>query len=164
MVVFRCTRKLLDRLNRPIEAASARSTGMLGDWYATLLVTRPQWLLLFVSEPTRLPIIMTARPMVTMAPRFGLALTRVLRGLEVDAATIARELATMADVRIGTTQSRSVLGTINDFSYHALWILHDQPTLTLHQLSLELADTPVRPLRDYPARAARRLLSEKPIG
>ncbi len=164
MVVLRCTRKLLDRLAMPAASDSGRSTAILGDWYVTLLFTRPKWLLLFVSEPTRLPVLLPARELSNMTARFNVALSQMLRALDIDAAFIARELAAMDDVVIATTQSRSVLGTINDFAFHVQWALHGQSTLTLHQLSLELAETPVRPLRDYPARATRRLLSDKPIG
>jgi hypothetical protein len=164
MVVFRCTRKLLDRLDRPVEPATVRSTGLLGDWYATILATRPSWLLLLASERTRLPVILPAGPLATVAERFGLALTSVLRDLHIDASAIMREVATMDAVCFTTTQSRSILGTINDFSFQAQWILHDDPTLTLHQLSLKLAETPIQPLRDYPAGATQRVLSEHVVG
>ena len=165
MVVFRCTRKLLDRLGRPVEAVPVRSAGLLGDWYATLMVTRPSWLLLLVSERTRLPVIMPVKPLTTLPERFCVALTAVLRDLNIDASAIARELATMDDdAAFATTQSRSILGTINDFSFHAQWILQRHPTMTLHQLSLELAETPIQPLHDYPAGATQRLLSEQVVG
>jgi hypothetical protein len=163
VVVFRCTRKRLDRLARPAESVAVHSTAVLGDWYVTLLFARPQRLLLFVSESTRLPIVLPACELATMAPRFSVAFTHVLQALNIDAPFIARELGAMNDVAFTTTQSRSVLGTVNDFSCHARWLLHDRPTLTLHQLSLELAETPVRPLRDYPARATHRLFMEKSI-
>jgi hypothetical protein len=109
MVVFRCTRKLLDR---PVEPAAVRSTGLLGDWYATILTPRPSWLSLLVSERTRLPVILPARPLATVAERFGLALASVLRDLQIDASAIMREVATMDAVCFTTTQSRSILGTI----------------------------------------------------
>jgi hypothetical protein len=166
VVVFRCTRKLLDRLDRPARPAASdrHSTALLGDWYVELLFVRPQRLLLFVSESTRLPIVLPARELAAMAPRFGVALTDTLRALNIDAPFIARELGAMQDVAFATTQSRSVLGTINDFAFQLQWLMQDKPTLTLHQLSVELADTPIRPLHDYPARATRRLLLEKPVG
>ena len=164
MVIFRCTRKLLERLGRPADSASGYSTTVLGDWYVTMLFARPQWLLLFVSESTRLPIVLPARDLATMTPRVSVALSHLLPDLNIDAPFIARELVAMNDVAFTTTKSRSILSTINDFSSHVRWALQDQPTLTLHQLSLELADTPIRPLRDYPARATQRLLLEKPIG
>ena len=163
MVVFRCTRKLLDRLARPTELAPAHSTAVLGDWYVTLLFARPQWVLLFVSESTRLPIVLPARELATMAPRFGVALAHLLQALNIDAPFVARELGAMSDAAFATTQNRRVLGTSNDFSFQVRWILQATPTLTLHQLSLELAQTPIHPLHDYPARATRRLLLEKPI-
>ena len=89
------------------------STAVLGDWYVTLLFARPQWLLLFVSETTRLPVVLPARELATMADRFRIALTDMLRALNVEAPFITRELGAMVDVTFAKTNSRSVLGTIN---------------------------------------------------
>ena len=162
VVVFRCTRKLRDRFHDSLRYASAPSTGLLGDWYVTLLVTQPH-LLLFVSEATRLPVVLPARQLSTMTARFTEALGLVLLALDVSTVVVARELAAMDDAIIAPTQNRSILGTMNDFSDAVRWALHDEPALSLHQLSLELAETPIRPLADFPARATRRSLAERPM-
>ena len=66
----------------------------------------------------------------------------------------------MRDVVFSTTASRSVLGTMNDYANHIEWAFHDRVGVTLHTLSLELAETPVGPLGDdRPRDVVRRQLS-----
>ncbi|MBI3403700.1 MAG: hypothetical protein HY048_19980 [Acidobacteria bacterium] len=66
----------------------------------------------------------------------------------------------MRYVAFGTTASRSVLGTMNDYVNHIEWAFHDRADVTLHMLSLELADTPVSPLGyERPMDVVRRCLA-----
>ena len=67
MVIFRCTKKLLTRLHEPGRSVNEASTTALGDWYVTLLVARPQWLLIGVSETSRLPLEVGAELVVAAA-------------------------------------------------------------------------------------------------
>lgn len=77
MVVVRCTRKLLDRIGRlaPYETSS---TTALGEWYATILFTRPQQVVLLGNATTRLPVVVPARDLSTLPIRFTEGLTAVL--------------------------------------------------------------------------------------
>ena len=146
MVVVRCTRKLLDRLGqRP--RSDATSTTILGDWYATILFTKPQQVILLVNAATRLPVVIPTRDGSTIPARFAGGLTDVLTTLEVPVDVIGAEVREMAEVVFTTTASRSVVGTMNDFANHVEWALEDGAGGTLHALSLELANTPVGPLR-----------------
>lgn len=56
MVVVRCARKLLDRLGhgRPRDVSS---TTTLEEWYATILFTRQQQVVLLVNALTRLAVV-----------------------------------------------------------------------------------------------------------
>jgi hypothetical protein len=114
MVVLRCTRKLRDRLGTPMSVAG-RSTTLLGDWYATILFTRPQQVVLLVNEVTRFPVVLSARELATLPTRVLQALGRLLADLGIDAHVIARGRQAMQDLVFGPTVSRSVLGTISDF-------------------------------------------------
>ena len=82
MVVVRCTRKLLDRLGQgtPCEVTS---TTTLGDWYATVLFTKPQHVVLLVNAATRLPVVIPARGLSTLPIRFAEGLTAVLTALQI---------------------------------------------------------------------------------
>ena len=163
MVVFRCTRKLLDCLPAATASSSSRSTTALGDWYFTLVFAKPQWLLFGVSEKSRLPVVLPARELRTMAPRFQQALDRVLHDLGICEEAIAAERRSMEEIAIARTIDRHVLGSVNDFVQAIRFALEDRVDNSLHDLSLWLADTPILPLKDRPDRMTRRLLEERTL-
>jgi hypothetical protein len=136
------------------------STGRLGDWYAGLVFVRRRPLLLFVSEQTRLPVLVPASPTRLMPARFKIALRQILVDLAIDPALIAQELRAVDSVVVAATQNRSLLGTINDFTLAIKLAVEDRSAMSFHELSLWLADTPIRPLDNDPARATRRRLAE----
>ena len=117
MVVVRCTRKLLDRLGL-VTSSEMRSTTALGDWYATILFTNPQHVVLLVNASTRLPVVIAARDLSTLPSRFATGLAAVLTDLQIPEEAIAGELREMQDVVFSTTASRSVLGTMNDYAIY----------------------------------------------
>ena len=161
MVIFRCTRALLERLPQSTARLGAASTTALGDWYFKLLFTRPQRLLLWVSEKSRLPVVVPASELGTMVPRFIEAFERVLHDLGVSGAAASSELAAMTDVVSAKTVDRHVLGSLNEFAFAVQWTRQDRPSETLHALSLSLAGTPILPLKDFPDRMTRRLLESR---
>jgi len=163
MVVFRCTRPLLERVAAPVGPTTARSTTALGDWYFKLLFTRPQWLLLGVSEKSRLPVVLSAREINTMATRFHIALERVLEGLGVPPAAIASERTAMNERAFAGTTDRRVIGSLNEFGHAVRWAIDDGFRGSLQSLSIRLAETPILPLHDSPDRMTRKLLDSRGI-
>ena len=161
VIIFRCTRTLLDRLPNAGTSTLARSTTALGDWYFKLLFARPEWLLLGVSERSRLPVLLPARELRTMSTRFQDAAGRIFEDLGISAAAIALERAATEDVAFAKTVDRRVLGSLNDFAHAVRWALHDASDPSQHALSLRLAQTPILPLHDFPDRMTRRLLEAR---
>lgn len=158
MVVVRCTRKLLDRLGQ-FTSREVSTTTALGEWYATILFTKQQVVLL-VNASTRLPVVIAARDLSTLPSRFATGLAAVLTDLQIPEEAIAGELREMQDVVFSTTASRSVLGTMNDYAIYIEAAFRHENGVALHTLSLALADTPVGPLGyDRPRDVARRQLS-----
>jgi hypothetical protein len=158
VVILRCTQKLLKRLGRPVVANSERSSTILGDWYADILFTQPRQVVLCVSENARVPVVLLARELRTLDQRLPVELGSVLHDLQVSQSAIARELSEMATAKVARTASRSILGTINDFAIALTWALAEKPDISLHQLSLDLCETPVGPLKyEHPGAFARRL-------
>lgn len=158
MLTLRCTTKLLRRLGHTAAAEPAAPSTRLGDWYANLLITRPEQLVLCVSERTLLPVLVPARPIGTLTVRFPLAVLEMLRAIGVPGDAIRNEERTMTDVAVGRTASRRVLGSMNDFA----WMLdaYRATISSLPQLALRLADTPCGPLRmETPRRATLALFS-----
>jgi hypothetical protein len=145
MVIIRGTRKFLDRVGSPREPDTA-STTTLGDWFATVLFWRPQ-LALFVNATTLLPVFIPLAPAATVLERFPDTLAVVLRAHGTADCIIGRELAETAEQRLAKTNSRSVVGVMNEFVRLADW-RRDEVTGPddLMRLSLELAQTPCSPL------------------
>jgi Domain of unknown function (DUF6933) len=160
MVVIRCTQKLLRRIG-PAEPTNVKSTARLGDWSANLIGVAQRRFVLLVSEPTRLPVVVRASDLRNLGRNFPEMLVPVLHRLNIDHKSIERELGEMMDVSVTTTNSRSVLGSINDFSHQIKWRLYDDPDVDLIEVSLWLSETPIMiPFGgDSPRRLVRKVLT-----
>ena len=144
MVTIRCTQKLLRRLEH-MEEPSA-STTILGDWYANILFSKPQQLVLCVSERSLLPVVLPAKESQTLGRRLSAAAGEVLQRLGVAAALVEREQSEMRVFAYGRTQNRRVLGSLNDLMFQLSWYLHARPEASLLEHSLHLAETPCTPI------------------
>jgi hypothetical protein len=164
-VVVHGTKKFLDRVGPPVVAPDTASTGRLGSWYATVLFWKPQVALL-VNEPTFLPVVMRFAPAATLLDRFRATLHTVLRAHALPAAFIEEEVHEMGVLRLAKTDSRRVLGVMNEFAFLAD-VRHggghgDGQYLAL---SVELAHTPCGPLyktHTFPDRALHALAEATP--
>ena len=170
MMTLRCTQKLLDRLSLSgnLDAPETLSpTSMLGDWYATILFTRPSQLILAVNEKSRLCLLLPARELSTLAPRFCVEVAELLRRIGASEEEVEREVQkmsplTFASTRVlsdkGTSTNRSVLGSMNDFTRMVKFSLlrREWPLL---DLSEQMCETPCGPLQmRSPNEVARDLL------
>ena len=61
MVVLRCTRKLLARLKEVGTDPAGESATRLGDWYGNILRIGHRQMLIFISERSRIPVIIPIR-------------------------------------------------------------------------------------------------------
>ena len=119
MVTLRCTQKLLRRLAVPKSIEAVPSTTVLGDWYANLVICRPQQLVICMNARTLSVVLVPARESKTLGLRFATAVENYLHQLDIDAAAIASELRAMTQVNFAPTASRSILGCMRD-AEHAL--------------------------------------------
>jgi len=171
LVTLRCTKKLLNNLGpaatlkpavapQPSTAATTETTTALGDWYATLVYARPKHLVLCVSERSRLAVVLHAAPLSTLVPRFVPALDEVLQALGVSEAAIGREEREMAPIHLGPTQSRSILGTMNEYVKMLEYKEYDEADAgSPLQISLSLSRILWSPLGwRYPEEVTRELL------
>lgn len=160
MVVLRCTRKLLARIGEPVIDPPA-STTQLGDWHAAPLAIGHRRFVLLISEHSRLAVLMPGRDVKHLTRNFPAALESVLSRLGIDQAAVEREDAASQEGIIATTNSRSLLGTINDFSSMLRYRLHDEQEADLVELALWLSHTPVGPLGPgWPDEITRQLLEQ----
>ena len=139
-------RKLMRRLHIAEESPISPSTTALGDWYANILFSRPQQLILCVSERTLLPVVILAKELDSFPLCLAASVREVLGRLGVPREVIEREEREMREFAYGPTRSKRVLGSMNDFMFQLSWLLHDRRGVSLVEASLHLAETPCRPI------------------
>jgi hypothetical protein len=160
MVTLRCTAKLLGRLGieeHPPEPPPP--TNALGDWYADILYTRPAHLVLFLSERSGLGVIVEARRLDTLGPRFLHRLEELLTSIGVPSASAERELAATQSLAFGATTNRSARALLNSAVQELKFMLPLEPQRSVHEWSTHFASRPCgNPLR-LPKDVAHALLS-----
>ena len=162
MVTLRCTKKLRDKLpaSESVATALAPSTTLLGDWYITILHTRPKHLLLCVSEHSRLAVLFPAAPLSSFVPRFRQALGEALEALGISNDAIAEEQEEMATFQFGPTQSRSHVGTLIEYVKTLEFVDSDRELESALSRSQLLNQMLWRPLEyKTPEEVTRRLLT-----
>jgi len=103
---------------------------------------------------------MPARDVKHLADNFPEALFGMLLAVGVPISAVEREVTAASDIVIAATNNRSVLGTLNDYSRMLQWTMPKRPNTDLMDVSLWLADTPVRPIDGFPDKVTRRLLGD----
>jgi hypothetical protein len=119
MVVLRCTQKLLVRLKQVGGPQPVESTTRLGDWYGNILRLGQRQHLLFMSERSRLPVVLPINESKRLGTVFPDAVCERLAIVGIAAADIADERMRMSELAFGRTRNRSLLGTLNDFAFMA---------------------------------------------
>jgi hypothetical protein len=119
MVVLRCTHKLLVRLKHVGDLPPVESTTRLGDWYGNILRLGRRQHLLFISERSRLPVVIPIRDLKRLGTVFPDAVCERLARAGIAARDIADEGMRMSELAFGRTRNRSLLGTLNDFAFMA---------------------------------------------
>ena len=145
MFSIHATKKLLDKVNRPVLPAVSEPATILGNWYANVLFWKPQVALL-VNERTLLPVLMPLAPAATLSGRFPEAFEQVLKALGVGPAFIEAEIWAMADAQYAKTANRSVIGIMNEFKYLAEVYRAHRGFDDLVALAVELSRTQCGPL------------------
>jgi hypothetical protein len=147
MVVLRCTQKLLVRLKELDDLPPVKSTTRLGDWYGNILRIGRRQMLLFISERSRLPVVLSIREAKRLRTVFPDAVCEMLATVGVSDADIAEERSRMSEIAFGRTRNRSLLGTLNDYAFMAQYVdaKRAEPELP-EELMRFLAQTPILPL------------------
>jgi hypothetical protein len=139
---IRFTCKLLKYLHADALHTEVAPTTVLGDWYANMLFTRHLRLVICVSERTLLPVFVEAKDRSTFADRLREAVRSVMEGMGVASSLIEAEVNEMSQIRIGSTSSRRVLGSLNELSFLSRDSINRRPKTDLTALATEIAETP----------------------
>lgn len=140
MTAFRCTAKLLKAMKATAVANPAPASNRLGDWTANLVRVSRIQLVLAVSEPTRLGVVIDAAPYAQMPERFALALFDVLLHLDIPADMAAAEAYSLRHMELAASNSRSVLGTLNQFAFQIENDLGHGQASSARELTRQLSD------------------------
>ena len=89
-------------------------TTVLGDWYANLLFTRPQQLVMCMNERSLLVVLVPAKDPGRLGLRIREAVLELLVALGVPELAATGEALAMNDMAIGATANRRILGCMND--------------------------------------------------
>lgn len=144
MITFRITKKVASRLRRPLLETVAPASNILGDWYVNLHIIRRQHILMLVSERTLLPVLIPAKDAQSFPTRFPLALGSMLFLLGISNDKIEAELKHMGKWQFAKTDSRQILGSMNDFAHMLDTYLDGNQDL--ESLAIKLAKSPCSPI------------------
>jgi hypothetical protein len=162
VIVVRCTAKLLERLPVQSDPGLNRSTSILGDWYATLIRTRRGHFILAMSRETLLPVVVTGRDVRSYPGRLAEQVAAMLESYGVPAEAVARERDAMRDVVYTRTDDRSNVGVLTEFQRLFAFDLSEPSELSLLDLSLRLAWTPIVARKTFPVDATCKLFGVDP--
>lgn len=161
MLVIRATQKLLSKLGPPVPDPPA-STTVLGDWYAKPFGVAQRRFVLLISEKSRIAVLMPGRDVATLPARFPDVLAIQLTRLRIPQELREAEIDSCRECVVAATASKSLLGTLNDYTYMAHHRLSTRD-LDLDDEAFSLSHTPVSPLGyEYPADVAQRLFGVEP--
>jgi hypothetical protein len=165
LIVLRCTEKLRRRLRLPKLGDAPASTTALGDWFGNPVSTRHARVILLVSEKSRLPVLVPARNLDRFEQGFVAAVHDLLLDLGIPEEAADRERNAMSELVFARTNSRSVLGTMNDYTFGLRIMLEERPGMTLHEIALHLSETPLGPFGyKRPVELGRSLLQGSSAG
>jgi hypothetical protein len=146
VVSLRCTAKLLKKMKMDSPGEPPASTTALGDWFANIIYTRQGHYIILVSEKSRLPILLSAKGLDSFESRFIRMLREQLIKYGASEKAADLEISHMHPMHYGKTNSRSVLGTINDFTLSFRYMLPYRQNYTNYDWSDNLAETPCSPI------------------
>jgi hypothetical protein len=156
VIIVRCTAKLLERLPAS-EPRCTASTSRLGDWYATLIRIRRGHFVLAMARQALLPVVVAGRDIRTFPCRLADPVAAMLESYGVSAEAVAREREAMRDVLYARTDDRSNVGVLTEFQRLLAFDLSEPSELTLLDLSLRLAWTPIVARNTFPVDATCKL-------
>lgn len=154
LVTLRCTVKTLKRFRFQVEEDSdVGSPGLLGAWYVNLMSLGRQRLVLCVSERSLLPVVIPALNS-EFPGRLPTYVRQMLETIGIPVNQATDEADHLREYQIGRTQSRSILGVMNDYQHMTR---HYGKGGSFLDLGVWLAHSPFQPLKNSPDRETRKL-------
>jgi hypothetical protein len=117
MMTLRCTRKLLEALRAPPADEPAPTSTVLGDWYANLYEAQPGRVVLCLNERSLLAVLVEFGDAPLLVRAIGRSVADLLARIGVPEDSIRLERVAMANVQLGPTANRRVLGCLNEAAF-----------------------------------------------
>ena len=156
--------ELLKRIGAAPEDAPGAATTLLGDWYANIVFSKPQQLVVCISERTLLPVVVPAKNIHGLPERLCAQLEQLLQFIGVPSAAIEHELAQMHEHQFASTASKSVLGSLNESIFHLSWMLSAHRDCSLLEHAVRLGNIPNKPIGySFASEATRSLFRAKQV-
>lgn len=144
MIFLRCTARVTKTLGLAPLVTQSHGTSPLGDWYVNLIPTHAGGAFLFVNEQSLLAVVVpngTPNLMHVFVARVG----NILSMIGVPNERIERELEHFHEIRVAKTNSKRILGVMNDLALHCQLAAEratPEEKLSLSDLELSLAEMP----------------------
>jgi len=123
-----------------------------------------QPLVLAVSERSLLSLLMPARELDQLPGHLTRTLIEKLKRMEISETTIRQEVSKMDPLIYAKTASRSVLGSMNDFTDMVKFTHHVRPDWNLLDWMDYLGEVPCKPSGyKYPSEIAKAMLKERSL-
>jgi len=137
MVTIRCTAKLLKELDTKPASVPAQLPG-LSDWHANLLRVDRKKCVLFTNDLT-LYSFLIHKEKKTLSAGFGeqfrLGLFKSLMSDGLNDSQVKRMLDSQDSIVVAKTNSRSVLGSMNDLAFQIKYMVQAKGGLTMADLA-----------------------------
>ena len=160
MLVIRCTQKLLKHKPGPSSNVEDDLEPALGNWHANLVRIDHWPIVLCVNDFSLLSIILPGRNFPNFASAFQNSLRKRLERMDVSQDRMLAELAAIQIIKIERTNSKSVLGSMNDFVLNLRYGSYPFNPDEVTSWENELSQTPMGALKySYPVEVAFALLS-----
>jgi len=126
MAIIRCTAKLLKEMGLPKSSlvSSAAEVSPLGGWHANLIFIGRKKCVLFANDATLFNFIVADVPRAqirSLGELFLFHLSCVFHEEGLEPQLVERALAACGPASFGASNSRSVLGSMNDLAFHYEW-------------------------------------------
>lgn len=147
MVTLCCTKRLLKRAGTAARFEAPPATCALGNWFANIVYLQSHPIVLAVSQRTFVAALFPARSVRGhLVPAFVHAAVSLLLRLGASPAAAERERALMSPALLAPTNSRQVLGIMNQYALESRLLLEYRPSMSLADLELHFASGLVGPL------------------
>ena len=164
MLVLRCTQKLLKKRPGPENDRVDSMTPVLGDWHANLIRLAHTPIVLCVNDISLLAVLVRGKDFSNLVSAFRSRVVERLERMKIPQEKILAEVSAMEIIRIEGSNSRSVLGSMNDFVHHLKWqAVRGYTFQDVDALEEMLSETPMGSLKYcYPVEVAMAAFNELP--